>query len=110
MNGGHMLQARLMRMLSNAMIMAILATAMPIATLAQSADDVKAANPKAGRAEALQSAMIALMDDRSQADNAHPAVWAPFVVVGEGGDVPTRGQQRNKKSSASPNMLGRVAE
>ena len=42
-------------------------------------------DPKAGRAEALQRAMIALMDDRSQADNAHPAVWAPFVVVGEGG-------------------------
>lgn len=42
-------------------------------------------NPKAGRAEALQRAMIKLMDDPSQADNAHPAVWAPFVVVGEGG-------------------------
>ncbi len=41
--------------------------------------------PKAGRAEALQRAMIDLMDDASQADNAHPAVWAPFVVVGEGG-------------------------
>lgn len=41
-------------------------------------------NPKAGRAEALQQAMIALMDDPSQADNVHPAVWAPFVVVGEG--------------------------
>jgi CHAT domain-containing protein len=36
-------------------------------------------DPKAGRAEALQRAMITLMDDRSQADNAHPAVWAPFV-------------------------------
>ena len=42
-------------------------------------------NPKAGRAEALQRAMNALMDDRSRADNAHPAVWAPFVVVGESG-------------------------
>ena len=42
-------------------------------------------NPKAGRAEALRNAMIALMDDRFQPDNAHPAVWAPFVVVGEGG-------------------------
>ncbi len=30
-------------------------------------------NPEAGRAEALQQAMIALMDDRSQSDNAHPA-------------------------------------
>jgi CHAT domain-containing protein len=41
--------------------------------------------PKAGRAEAFQRSMIALMDDRSQTDNAHPAVWAPFVVVGDGG-------------------------
>jgi CHAT domain-containing protein len=39
---------------------------------------------KAGRAEALQRAMVELMDDASQEDNAHPAVWAPFVVVGEG--------------------------
>lgn len=29
-----------------------------------------------GRAEALQHAMSALMDDPSHADNAHPAVWA----------------------------------
>jgi len=42
-------------------------------------------DPKIGRAEALQRAMGGLMDDRSQEDNAHPAVWAPFVVVGEGG-------------------------
>ena len=42
-------------------------------------------NPKASRAEALQQAMIDLIDDRTQDDNAHPAVWAPFVVVGEGG-------------------------
>jgi len=41
-------------------------------------------NPRAGRAEALHRAMIELMDDTSQEDNAHPAVWAPFVVVGEG--------------------------
>ena len=42
-------------------------------------------HPNEGRAEALQHAMIDLMDDRSEDDNAHPAVWAPFVVVGEGG-------------------------
>ena len=41
--------------------------------------------PSEGRAEALQHAMSDLMDDRSQDYNAHPAVWAPFVVVGEGG-------------------------
>ncbi|MCC7253052.1 CHAT domain-containing protein [Hyphomicrobium sp.] len=37
-----------------------------------------------GRAEALRRAMIALMSDLTQKDNAHPAVWAPFVLVGEG--------------------------
>ena len=42
-------------------------------------------DPKAGRAEAFQRSMLHLMDDKSQTDNAHPAVWAPFVVVGEGG-------------------------
>ena len=41
-------------------------------------------NPKAGRAEALQAAMIELMSHPSPVVNAHPAVWAPFVVVGEG--------------------------
>ena len=39
---------------------------------------------KIGRAEALQRTMTALMKDRSQNDNAHPAIWAPFVLVGEG--------------------------
>ena len=42
-------------------------------------------DPARGRAEAFRRAMIALIDDPSQASNAHPAVWAPFVVVGEGG-------------------------
>lgn len=42
------------------------------------------ARPDAGRAEALQAAMTALIRDHSQRDNAHPSVWAPFVVVGEG--------------------------
>ena len=42
-------------------------------------------DPRAGRAEAFQRSMLHLMGDKSQTDNAHPAVWAPFVVVGEGG-------------------------
>ncbi|MGI9408396.1 MAG: tetratricopeptide repeat protein [Hyphomicrobiaceae bacterium] len=40
------------------------------------------ANPGAGRAEAMRQAMIALMQERGF--YAHPAAWAPFVVVGEG--------------------------
>lgn len=38
-----------------------------------------------GRARALQRSMLALIDDFSEEYNSHPAVWAPFVVVGEAG-------------------------
>ena len=40
----------------------------------------------APKAEALRRSMLALMNrgDRDQAHFAHPAYWAPFVVVGEG--------------------------
>ncbi len=37
------------------------------------------------RAEALQAASLALIDDTSNPRLAHPRLWAPFVVVGEGG-------------------------
>lgn len=36
------------------------------------------------RAEAMRRSMVALMDDATEEDNAHPSVWAPFVLVGEG--------------------------
>jgi len=39
-------------------------------------------NPKIGRAEALRRSMLALI--AAGGSNAHPANWAPFVVVGEG--------------------------
>jgi CHAT domain-containing protein/Flp pilus assembly protein TadD len=42
-----------------------------------------------GRAEALRRATLALMDDTTRPAHWvpawHPSVWAPFVVVGEGG-------------------------
>jgi CHAT domain-containing protein len=38
---------------------------------------------KVGRAEALRRAMLALID-KGEPKEAHPAYWAPFVVVGEG--------------------------
>jgi CHAT domain-containing protein len=40
-------------------------------------------DPKIGRAEAMRRAMSALITAGGR--NAHPANWAPFVVVGEGG-------------------------
>ena len=38
---------------------------------------------KLGRAEALRRAMLAMVD-KGKPHEAHPAYWAPFVVVGEG--------------------------
>ena len=48
--------------------------------------------PQLGRAEALRRAMLSAMADATRPANwtpsAHPAVWAPFVIVGEGGRRP----------------------
>ncbi|MFN3822653.1 MAG: CHAT domain-containing protein [Pseudorhodobacter sp.] len=37
-----------------------------------------------GRAEALRQSMFALMEDASDPSLAHPAAWAPFILVGDG--------------------------
>ena len=42
-----------------------------------------AADPSVGRAEALRRSMLAMID-KGEPQEAHPAYWAPFVVVGEG--------------------------
>ena len=42
-----------------------------------------ARDPKVGRAEALRRSMLALIDNGAPHE-AHPAYWAPFVLVGEG--------------------------
>ena len=42
-----------------------------------------ARDAKVGRAEALRRSMLALIDNGGP-NEAHPAYWAPFVVVGEG--------------------------
>jgi CHAT domain-containing protein len=43
-----------------------------------------ARDARIGRAEALRRAMLALID-KGNTKETHPAYWAPFVVVGEGG-------------------------
>jgi len=45
---------------------------------------VRGAQKGASRAVALQRAMLRLMDDRRLESAAHPAVWAPFVLIGRG--------------------------
>ena len=45
--------------------------------------DALQADPKSGRAEALRRASLSLI--KSGTRMAHPANWAPFIVVGEGG-------------------------
>ena len=42
-----------------------------------------ARDKSAGRAKALRRAMIAMIDNGKPYE-AHPAFWAPFIVVGEG--------------------------
>jgi CHAT domain-containing protein len=42
-----------------------------------------ARDAKVGRAEALRRSMLALID-KGALHEAHPAYWAPFVLVGEG--------------------------
>jgi CHAT domain-containing protein/tetratricopeptide (TPR) repeat protein len=44
------------------------------------------ADPKIGRAEALRRSELDLMD-KGMTYEAHPAFWAPFVLVGEGGEA-----------------------
>ena len=48
-------------------------------TLSAQAKDTKLA-----KAEAYQRAVLELMADTSDPTLAHPAIWAPFVIVGEG--------------------------
>jgi CHAT domain-containing protein len=42
------------------------------------------ADPKLGRAEALRRAMLAYLNNTSDVNNAYPAYWGPFEIVGEG--------------------------
>ena len=58
----------------------VAATALTTRMFAERAND-----PSIGRAEALRRSMLALAADDTRPHYAHPAFWAPFVVIGEGG-------------------------
>ena len=43
--------------------------------------------PDLPRSEALRQAMLEVLNDTSDPTLAHPSAWAPFVVVGNGGEL-----------------------
>jgi CHAT domain-containing protein/Tfp pilus assembly protein PilF len=56
--------------------------------LTTSTFDIMKKDPTLGRAEALRRSMLAYMNDATNPLNAYRALWAPFVVVGEGAGQP----------------------
>ncbi|MCC6778710.1 MAG: tetratricopeptide repeat protein [Hyphomicrobiales bacterium] len=53
--------------------------------LTTQAFDILKADPKLGRAEAMRRTMLSYLADTSNPENAYPALWGPFAVIGEGG-------------------------
>jgi CHAT domain-containing protein len=53
--------------------------------ITKAVDELKR-DPKIGRAEALRRSMLSMIDTGKNYE-AHPAFWAPFVLVGEGASV-----------------------
>jgi CHAT domain-containing protein/tetratricopeptide (TPR) repeat protein len=66
-------------------------------------------NPAIGRAEALRRSMVALMQERSHPGFAHPQIWAPFVVVGEGGASADGAQSIAPATASIPQPEGKRA-
>jgi CHAT domain-containing protein/tetratricopeptide (TPR) repeat protein len=56
----------------------------PTVKLITKAVDELKQNPTIGRSEALRRSMLSMIDTGNPSE-AHPAFWAPFVLVGEGG-------------------------
>jgi hypothetical protein len=69
-------------------------------------------SPGLGRAEAFRRAMLALISDERRPWGAHPAIWAPFTVVGGGAEGSATGRAlaargaATGKSRASKSALG----
>jgi CHAT domain-containing protein len=40
-------------------------------------------DPELSHGEALQKSILSMIDKAKSEDDAHPRIWAPFVVVGE---------------------------
>jgi len=47
--------------------------------------DLQAKDASIGRSEALRQSMVALLNNKDDPLNAYPSVWAPFIIVGDGG-------------------------
>jgi len=52
--------------------------------LTTSTFEILKSDPKLGRAEALRQAMLEYLNDQSSPQNAYPAFWGPFALIGEG--------------------------
>ena len=62
------------------------------------------ANPSIGRAEALRRSMAALIKN-GEPSEAHPALWGPFALVGEGGSsMPPSLTTQGVTSPATPSV------
>jgi CHAT domain-containing protein len=55
-----------------------------------------------GRAQAFRKAMLAMIDDEKRPWAAHPAIWAAFVVVGEGLAFPSCFSHDGTRSLSHP--------
>jgi CHAT domain-containing protein len=45
-----------------------------------------AQQPALGKAEALRQTIAEMIDGKPDPSYAHPSLWAPFIIVGDGGE------------------------